>query len=155
MSDEALRELERAAKEDPVALTRLTAERLRRREGVLLVWIAERGDYQIHLSETVGLRTPPKTPTGPDGAIEVVLRGFASGGEAALGLPTTPAAPSEKQAWILACPDVASYVMSGVLGFAPSHVGKDVSGPMFLDLRSGRLASLVSITAGVTVEAKS
>jgi len=149
-----LRELERAAKDDPSALTRLTVERLRRREGVLLVWIAERGDYRIHLGDH-SLRVSPTAPVGPEGAIEVVLRGFASGGEATLSLPTIPVAPPEKQAWVLACLDVVACVF-GLSGSAPLVVGgKDVSGPMLLDLRSGRFVSGVSVTAGVAVEAKS
>ena len=148
MSDEALRELERAAPNDPAALTKLTAERLRRNEGVVLVWVAER-NIRIDLGGGSAIRSPERNPLGPEGAIEVVLRGFLSGGEAALfGSPGALVPVEDKKAWVLACLSVTDAVFGRL--HAPG--GRDVTGPMLLELHTKRFLTGISVTAGVSAE---
>jgi hypothetical protein len=153
MSDEARRELERAAGHDPIALTRLTAERLRCKEGIVLVWVERPLATFVMLSSggVASERWPttipwPATPAplarGPEGSIEVILEGYATGGDTVLFGQQPPPAP--KRAWILACLDMASFVFEFTLGSGPAPVG-------FLDLGSGRLASFGAISRNVAV----
>jgi len=140
MPDEALRGLERVAKDDQTALTRLTAERLRRNEGVVFVWI---GDTHPRLQS-------PSNPQGPAGSIEVMLRGFMTAGEVPFGTPPGMLIPViDKRAWVLACLNITD----AVFGRFQSN-GRDLTGPMLLELHTKRLGSGFTITAGVTIAQK-
>jgi hypothetical protein len=72
-----------------------------------------------------------------------------TGGEVTLSGDLGSSAPKPKRAWALACLDVSS----GVFAFTalPTPRGRDVWGPMLLDLTTGRFITGLSLTPGVCV----
>ena len=136
MSDEEARALERQviASGDPGARLKLTGLRLRRRTGVVWVWI----EVPLHTPMNFG-GPPAPTPVArpPAGTIEVTLHGYATGGETVFGGgPQPPATP--KRAWVLACMSVEA----GVFGREDLPSTENVSGPHLLDIGAFKLASV-------------
>jgi hypothetical protein len=151
VSDEDLRLIERQARDgDRAALVRLTHTRLRTGLGVLWAWIEKLGDYRINLGIGSSLRVPPASPEGPPGTIEMIVRGFSTGGDVSLESRFEPPPPADRKAWVIACLDVERAVFA-LYPYFPN--GKDVDGPYLLDLASGRMIStsvrrIVSILPG-------
>ena len=138
MSDDDLRQLERAAKDEGgAALARLAAARLRAGSGLLWLWVANHGNYRISLGD-YALRAPAANPVAPPNTIEVTVSGFMDDGYT-IGehVGRDPPPPLMRQGWVSACLDIRQ----AVFGDKPTG-GTDVTGPMIYDIETWRVASV-------------